>query len=279
MSEDKAIEIIKCRNCETEFSGNFCPNCGQSKKNYDIPFHFLIIDFAGNVFAFDTRVLRTLKSLLLHPGQLAGEYIQGKRERYMPPFRFYVFISFIFFLILSTTSIDSNIVNVEAGGVSADSLIANADSTGSFTVGNTDISMNSFMANKEIFISKFLTWLSWSMFLLMPIYGSLLWLFFRRKYQYYLGHLILAINQHAFSFIVFILLITINLIFPDRETKPENFLLLALPLYYIIGAKQLYGYKWWTTIKRLLVIWFLYFICLIASVTTIVLIIFPSISW
>ena len=91
-----------CQNCDTRFKGNYCPNCGQQLKEFKKPFKFLMVDLAGNIFSFDTRLLRSLKDLITRPGSYALEYINGHRMRYVPPLRLYVFISFLFFLLLST---------------------------------------------------------------------------------------------------------------------------------------------------------------------------------
>ncbi|MDP3437411.1 MAG: DUF3667 domain-containing protein, partial [Bacteroidales bacterium] len=101
IKEETVKPVIICKNCETSFQGHYCPNCGQSVKDLDIPFKVLIFDIMANMWAFDTRVFKTLKSLLFKPGDMALDYVAGRRARYMPPFRLYIFISFIFFLLLN----------------------------------------------------------------------------------------------------------------------------------------------------------------------------------
>ena len=53
-------ETQVCKNCETQFKGNYCPNCGQSVKEVDKPFSIIFYDFLGNIFAFDTRFYKSL---------------------------------------------------------------------------------------------------------------------------------------------------------------------------------------------------------------------------
>ncbi len=103
MSEE-TVEKIICKNCDTQFEGHFCPNCGQSVKDLDRPISVLVFDIMANMWAFDTRLFKTIKSLLFRPGEMADDYSAGKRARYMPPFRLYIFISFIFFLLLNIVS-------------------------------------------------------------------------------------------------------------------------------------------------------------------------------
>ena len=95
------IDVV-CKNCETEFSGHFCPNCGQAVKDYDKPFSFLFYNFIGDFFAFDTRFFKSLLALLVRPGFLTKEYFAGRRVRYAPPIRLFIFVSFVLFLLLQT---------------------------------------------------------------------------------------------------------------------------------------------------------------------------------
>lgn len=91
---------IDCLNCGTTFSGHYCPNCGQAVKEFDKPFGFIFYNFLGDFFAFDTRFFRTLFALVARPGFLTKEYFAGRRVRYTPPFRIFVFVSFILFFLL-----------------------------------------------------------------------------------------------------------------------------------------------------------------------------------
>ena len=95
------LDILVCKNCDTEFKGNYCPHCGQIVKEFNRPFSFLIYDFMGTMFAFDARFFKTLKAVLFQPGQFSQDYMNGKRASYMKPFQFYVFVSFVFFLLLN----------------------------------------------------------------------------------------------------------------------------------------------------------------------------------
>ncbi len=101
-SNNISYENIVCKNCETQFDGKFCPNCGQSVKDYDKPFSFIFYNFAGDFFAFDTRFFRTFVALLFKPGFLSNEYFDGRRIKYAPPFRIFIFASFILFILLQT---------------------------------------------------------------------------------------------------------------------------------------------------------------------------------
>jgi len=101
-STSESNKETTCKNCDTSFTGQYCPNCGQHVKEIERPIRFMIVDFMGTFVSFDTRLIKTLVAILLKPGKLTQDFLDGKRARYMPPFRFYVFVSFVMFLLIST---------------------------------------------------------------------------------------------------------------------------------------------------------------------------------
>ena len=91
----QVFEDVACKNCQTVFTGRYCPNCGQSFKDYDRPFSFLLFNFMFDFFAFDERFFKTIGLLFIRPGLLTKEYFAGRRVRYAPPFRVFIFLSFV----------------------------------------------------------------------------------------------------------------------------------------------------------------------------------------
>ncbi|MGB2739753.1 MAG: DUF3667 domain-containing protein [Cognaticolwellia sp.] len=97
ITNDKSDDVI-CQNCQTKVNGSFCSNCGQSVESTLKYFWSVLIHLLDDIFSFDSRASRTLKPLLLKPGFLTNEYIQGRRVHYVPPLKLYLFISIIFFI-------------------------------------------------------------------------------------------------------------------------------------------------------------------------------------
>ncbi|SEP56689.1 DUF3667 domain-containing protein [Neolewinella agarilytica] len=77
------MENTTCLNCQTAFSGHFCPNCGQkaSTRRYSWSYVFSK-DFLSDIFNFDRGFLHTLRDLSYRPGHLVNDYLQGKRKTY-----------------------------------------------------------------------------------------------------------------------------------------------------------------------------------------------------
>ena len=99
----------KCLNCGHPFLNRekFCPECGQANKGDRITFASFIHEIFNGLFNFDAKFWKTIIPLLTKPGKVSRDYIEGKRQRYSNPFRFYLTVSIIFFLLIGLqTSIE-----------------------------------------------------------------------------------------------------------------------------------------------------------------------------
>ncbi len=100
MSHKKLREEKNCLNCGQNVEERFCTHCGQENLQIqDSAFH-LIIHYIQDMFHYDGKFWHTLKMLILKPGLVAKEYMEGKRSQNLEPLRFYVFASTVFFLLL-----------------------------------------------------------------------------------------------------------------------------------------------------------------------------------
>jgi rRNA maturation endonuclease Nob1 len=95
-----------CLNCNNPLrpEDNFCPNCGQENNIRKIPVHHLAVEVFEDFFHFDTKLWNTIKASFTRPGKITLDYLDGKRASYVPPVKFYVFVSFIFFLLVGKIS-------------------------------------------------------------------------------------------------------------------------------------------------------------------------------
>ena len=102
-----------CLNCGTELQGPFCYYCGQPDRNFMRFFPALIRDLMEDLLDLDSRFMRTVKPLLFKPGRLTRDYMEGRRFRYAPPMRLYIFSSIVFFLLAALLSSDAITMNGE----------------------------------------------------------------------------------------------------------------------------------------------------------------------
>lgn len=80
----------------------YCAACGQAAVG-DSTFRHFLHQFLGDYFTFDSKITRSLKPLLFAPGELTVEYMRGRRQRYVPPLRLFIFLSVLFFLVVGTS--------------------------------------------------------------------------------------------------------------------------------------------------------------------------------
>ena len=85
-----------CTDCGAPVEGNFCANCGQPTHVHRSLLH-LIEEVLHGVMHFDGRIWRTLPLLILNPGLLTREWVQGRRTRYVTPLAMFLFTVFVMF--------------------------------------------------------------------------------------------------------------------------------------------------------------------------------------
>lgn len=101
MSHGKLREEKNCLNCGHLVEEKFCPNCGQENTENRKPFHYLFTHFIEDFTHYDGQFWGTIINLLFKPGKLTETYIAGKRQRFVPPVKLYIFISFITFFLFA----------------------------------------------------------------------------------------------------------------------------------------------------------------------------------
>jgi hypothetical protein len=92
-------ESPDCLNCGNHLRGQYCGQCGQRSRSRLISLWELISDAFGDLFELDSRLWQTVVPLLTRPGRLTRDYLKGRRARFMPPFRMYLVMSVIFFVV------------------------------------------------------------------------------------------------------------------------------------------------------------------------------------
>jgi hypothetical protein len=94
----------QCENCGALLDGPYCSQCGQRAADRIVPIWHMINEGLEAVIELDLRVLKTLPKFLFLPGRLTKEYLNGRRQRYIRPFRLYLFATFLLFTVLAFTA-------------------------------------------------------------------------------------------------------------------------------------------------------------------------------
>ena len=259
---------MTCLNCHHVVEKRFCPNCGQENKHPKESFHFLFTHFAEDFTHYDGSFWKTIKHLLFSPAKLTVEYINGKRQMYVPPVKLYIFISFITFFLLSVLPIvqenedtvkitDSNKQKVnkdlklsEVVALTGYRSVAAYDSLQKTLPENskskgikhwTEQKMVKIVEENTVwgFTHKFKEAIFHNLpkvlFLYMPLFAFVLLLFHNKKRWYYYEHGVFTLHYFSMillSFTVFMLLSWVLSLFGSSSFAQIILFLLAATLFF-----------------------------------------------
>ena len=123
----------ECLNCETplDMADKFCHQCGQLNTTKRLALKDFFSEFFANFISYDSRVWRTINHLLIKPGKVTLDYCAGKRSQYTNPFRFFLTVSIVFFLLLQVALQLSNTSHIKINPKDANGSMFNVslDST------------------------------------------------------------------------------------------------------------------------------------------------------
>jgi len=303
-------KLPQCGNCGFAFesANNYCPNCGQENHDIRLPLKHHMHEILEGLFHFDSKTLNSLKTLLWRPGRLSIEYNLGKRAPYVAPLRFYIFISFLFFLVHSLKPFHDQRQDVDTGlsmkfitrgdGISDSERPhlsqAELDSLRKFRTevsvkelrgltdeqvdalikakGMTDNWINRYIVHKFSKITRgeeekmwhsIYKAISYSMFLLMPVFALVLMLFYRRKKSFYVENLTLSIHYHIFIFIILTVILFIGKFFPNVAGYGTMLAFALFPVYLFLMLQNYFGLGFFNTLIKVVLINILHFVLIV----------------
>jgi hypothetical protein len=104
--------LIKCKNCNTTFEGNYCNNCGQSKDEKRFKLSNLLSTFVHGFYHVHGGILFTTKELFIQPAIMLRGYISGKRVDYVNPFTYLVLVCLLGGFLYKTAGIPTHISDI-----------------------------------------------------------------------------------------------------------------------------------------------------------------------
>ena len=133
---------VLCLNCgqPLDLSDKYCSYCGQLNTTKQLSLKDFFSEFIGSVLTYDSRLRYTIKDLLFKPGTITRNYAKGQRLKYANPFRFFLSVSIIFFLISSllTTINKGSSPFVDMKNTSDDTAVADSIITANDVFRNSD---------------------------------------------------------------------------------------------------------------------------------------------
>ena len=105
----------QCVNCENNYrnESKFCPHCGQQTRE-KLTVSLLFYNTITNYFSADARFFKSIVPLLFRPGHLSNSFVNGRRSLYLHPAQLYLFLSVLFFFLMTTLVVRDNIKLIDS---------------------------------------------------------------------------------------------------------------------------------------------------------------------
>ncbi len=167
---------VNCKNCNHQFEGHFCNNCGQTAETHKMNIHFVWHDIQHGLLHFDKGLLFTSKELFTRPGNSIRGFIEGKRVNHFKPISLIIVLATVYGVLYHYCHINLLKTGMISGIVDG------------WNSGNTK-------TDTPLEIEKINEWLathySWTALALLPFYAWGSFLAFRKSGYNYVEQLIL----------------------------------------------------------------------------------------
>jgi hypothetical protein len=270
---EHAPALRSCLNCGAPLTGRYCSNCSQAADIHVPSTLELIHEALEGLTHSDSRLWRTLYLLWLKPGRLTQEFIAGRRVAYLPPFRLYLVLSVIFFLLASVSHPYGKVVQLDDSDLKGRSPDA-ACSDLNVSIGGTDWTPRLRHActvvvsdSGESLMHAVVGTMPKAMFIFLPLVAFLHMLMYWRPWHKYAEHLLFFLHLHAFFFSVMILVMLVaaaDSAWP-RLDPSKGFVSLvfwSFVLYTVLAMRRVFGRGWAATVFKALALSFVYMIVL-----------------
>jgi hypothetical protein len=256
----------RCRNCGHDLSSlleaKFCPACGQETDTSPPTLREFINHFFGNYIAVKGGFPQTLWRLISRPGALTVDYLQGRKRRYMLPFRLYLTISVISFLafgLLTAYGMRQMETKLTPDDFASGNVISFGDNAkATFEDGKikcnglpdvlcdrikAKFSTKESLRNLAMTLpERMIRYWAYAMFALVPTFAGLLKLVYVRRRMTYGSHVVFALHLHAFW------LLAILVSFAHEWVNVITSF--AIPIYAVLAMRHVYGGGWMKTLLK-----------------------------
>jgi len=258
-----------CANCNALLSGRYCSSCGQRADTQAHSLGHFLGEATELLTHADSRVWGTLWPLLARPGFLTREYFAGRRARYLQPFRLYLIMSVLFFVLSAVLGGERG----SGGAATAAAPIAPqdcADVTTNLHWGSYQFLPQLKQACRNIradsgrqFSERVVHNIGRALFVFLPLMAALMKLLYWRPRRYYLEHLLLLIHNHAFVFLFLSICMLATHWISSNSLVDLLFLVATWYLVrYLYRSMQLvYGQSRWLTLLKFAVLGCAYLVC------------------
>jgi hypothetical protein len=249
LGADARIETpTVCVNCGWTSEGPFCARCGQ-KRFYrgDLGIRHAWHHLFHELLHLDGKIFRSLKSLLLRPGELTLDFIEGRRAQHVHPIRLFIVFLFLFFLFAPVNplmEIGGNLAQGMQGldpnqRAQLDARLAQNGTTLDALLDRVDGRLRTIAKPLDL--------------ALVVANGVLLWMLFHKRRRYLAENMTMALHLSCFNTAIQLVIGWARLYEPARVFVSLVVLAIAIG-YFILAARRVYGSGWLGSLLKYIVL-------------------------
>lgn len=184
---------LSCPSCGTPFQDRYCAACGEKRMDaHDLSVGHYWHELLHGFTHADGKLVKTLRALLLRPGELSRAYMEGRRVQYMRPVNLFVVLNLIYFLFplfeVFNTSLYSQLYSMPHSGPARALVAGTLTATGATEEAYAVAYAMRSSANAKLMLLVLV-------FILAGLFGLL----FFRKTKWASGHVTFALESMSFS--------------------------------------------------------------------------------
>ena len=253
MSEPSAVH---CVNCGAAVSGRYCAECGEPASPHDYSIKHFAEELVEEFTHVDGRAAWSFRALLLYPGQLARDFLEGRRKKQVGPVRLFIICNIVYFLVQPFT--------LFAPFTSTLGIQTHARSWSPFAQELVDAKVAARGSTLEDYAATFDATAHLQgktlVILMVPLFALGAWALHGRTRRFYAEHLVVSFYTFAFlllwfAFITFVL----SKIFVALarsgvalngdwlEDVSTGVVTIPFAVYLLLAERKLYGESWLVT--------------------------------
>ena len=243
-----------CTNCGHATVDVYCAKCGEKQPDHhDLTVGHFAHEVFHELFHLDSKLFRTLRDLVMRPGELTAAYFEGRKKRYIAPLRMFLTLFALVFLAYSTYkpvaiySLDG-LMSVDPKQ-NLQKLFERASAKRNIPVAELETRVEHRWQKTMSLVSM----------LNIVAIAVLLKLLYVRHRRYLAEHLVFATHYMCFTYVISLCLWPVYLAIGIRQSTIQMVLMLVMfgiaSFYIYLALRRVYGQGGAKTLVKSVAVW------------------------
>lgn len=218
--------VHTCKNCSNQYTGTFCNQCGQ-KTAHRLDIKHIIHEVIHVFTHTDRSIFSLIPKILFQSGNVALDYVQGRRKRHFNIFQYLlIVVGIVTFIVAQSDYIKDSLESMN--------ILDTQPTSGRMAT-----------AEKEItgLVQKYTNLV---LVAFLPIFSLFSWLFFKSRGYNYVENLVLqvAIQSQINTYSLFLVFPLILFLPKDQHFIVPGIILTILIVANTLAYRQFYKVSW-----------------------------------